>query len=663
MTKQARTRWMTLRLHPSQNPLLTLAVILAVLAAWVCAPAGAQPTNDQPKSDPAAIPEMNVGAKDYPDADAIFLRREQTWTLDKDGTLRRRDHQWVKLLDTRAIGPFADPRIDYCVGQDEMTIHTARTILPNGTIMPVPEYAFNQAGPDDVAGWAQYVGWVQTVICFAGIENGCVLELDYEIVSKPGMYSWAEADLRLNEDYPTVLRVVSVTIPDGAPLHYKLEGISPAKKPATKTTPGGGTTYRWTFDKLAAAPGEPQSLPWPKRCGRLRFTTCPNAEAWTAVFAQTVEQAAQPTDAIKKFAEAAIEKEPNAVEQLRKVTKKLSDSFNFIGSWKAMHPPACRPAGDVLNANYGNPLESAALLAAALNSLGIKSSVEIAVNAESWDATVPTESAFAGVTILVESPDGPIRVHPQHGILKNPGKWGRRWVLAKDASGKLLSTYLASRGEEGASRLVIGGKITIGADGQVAGDLRIRLTGGFYDPENLESSSQQAAFIRSLVGRVVQDADVSSHAITTLSPETLQATARIASKGELKAVGKSRILRLGDGPAFLGDFPLPLGRSYRSTDVDVGGTIEEDIDLIVELPKDWVPEALPPAIARTQGDWGVIERTVVVDGTTLRIRRTVTIAEKLIPAENFSEVRERINHLRGKADGMLVVGPAAKPTE
>jgi len=194
--------------------------------------------------------------------------------------------------------------------------------------------------------------------------------------------------------------------------------------------------------------------------------------------------------------------------------------------------------------------------------------------------------------ILVESPDGLIRVHPQLGIIKSPGKWGRRWMLGKDDGGKLTTTYLAARSENVTNRLEIGGKITIGADGKAAGDLRIHLTGGFYDPENLESGSQQAAFIKGLVGRVIQESDVSSHAITTLSADVLKATANIASKGELKAVGKSRVLRLGDGPAFLADFPLPLGRTYRSTDVELGGTIEEDIDLVVEFPRGWVPEAL-----------------------------------------------------------------------
>jgi len=68
-------------------------------------------------------------------------------------------------------------------------------------------------------------------------------------------------------------------------------------------------------------------------------------------------------------------------------------------------------------------------------------------------------------------------------------------------------------------------------------------------------------------------------------------------------------------------------------------------------------------VTRTTGDWGTIEQTVELDETTVRLRRTVTVAEKTISAKNFPDMREKINHLRGKADGVLVVGPAEKPTE
>ena len=138
-----------------------------------------------------------------------------------------------------------------------------------------------------------------------------------------------------------------------------------------------------------------------------------------------VNRAAQPDDSIKQFAEAAVEDEADQAQRVRKIAKKLQDSFNFVNSWKTMQSLKCRDAADVLRSNYGNPLESAALCAVALRSLGMDAVAEAAVDATVWDEGVPTHSVFAGVVVVVNLPDGPMYVHPQQGVFENPGSWSR----------------------------------------------------------------------------------------------------------------------------------------------------------------------------------------------------------------------------------------------
>ncbi|MBU0717468.1 MAG: hypothetical protein KJ749_04400, partial [Planctomycetes bacterium] len=60
-----------------------------------------------------AAPDLSISAARYADEDAIIFRWEQHWALDKDGTVHRRDRQWMKLLNTRPIRDYADPRIDF----------------------------------------------------------------------------------------------------------------------------------------------------------------------------------------------------------------------------------------------------------------------------------------------------------------------------------------------------------------------------------------------------------------------------------------------------------------------------------------------------------------------------------------------------------------------
>ena len=79
-----------------------------------------------------AAPDRSIGAAQFPADDAIILKWEQHWTMDRDGTIHRRDHQWVKLLNTRPIRRYGDPRLDFVNDRDELIIHTAQSHLPDG---------------------------------------------------------------------------------------------------------------------------------------------------------------------------------------------------------------------------------------------------------------------------------------------------------------------------------------------------------------------------------------------------------------------------------------------------------------------------------------------------------------------------------------------------
>lgn len=629
------------------------ALLMWVLLAAVL-PCYAQPVRGG-AGQTTAGPDLTIGVKQHPDSDAVILRWEQSWTLDKDGTARRRDHQWVKLLNQRAIGRFADPRIDVCDGLEQLTVHVAQTLLSNGKVLPVPAYSFNLAAPDDVGGWPEYAGWQQQVICFSGIEDNAVVELDYEIATQAGVLPWLEADLRLHDECPIVERVVSVAVPDGVELRFHLDGV-PATEPV-KTPAGGVATYRWTFKDLAAIPTEAQSPRWEKRFGRLRFTTCKSGDEWAGAMLKKAVAAIKPDERVKKFAEMAVEQERDDLERIRKIAGKLRDSFTVVDSPKAIRSLDCRDAAEVLRANYGNPLEAAALLAAALRASDIQTGVEVAVDAAAWDEKTPTMSAFAGAVVVAESPGGPVRVHPQQGVLRSPGAWGRRHLLGMDSAGGIKKSYAAVRGETEPSKIEIGGKIVVDQDGKASGDLRISLTGLFYDPAGVETSAAQESLVKGMVGRVFSGAVLKGHSITTLSDEALGAKASVATAEALKSHEKKYILKLGDGPAFLPEAPLPLGRSARRTDVQVAGRVVEDVDITIELPEGWTAVVIPTPLPEVKGGWGSVKQEVVVDGKFVRFHRMAAVASDIIPAKDFAALREAVNELRTEAARTLVVGP------
>ena len=72
-----------------------------------------------------AVPGGDVDAARFPEAGAVILSWDQDWTLLDDGRIRRREHKLIKLLKRRAIRAVADPRIDFCDGREQLTIHLA----------------------------------------------------------------------------------------------------------------------------------------------------------------------------------------------------------------------------------------------------------------------------------------------------------------------------------------------------------------------------------------------------------------------------------------------------------------------------------------------------------------------------------------------------------
>ena len=595
---------------------------------------------------PQAPPDLSVGAERYPEDDAIVLRREQHWRIDADGAVHRREHSWIKFLNRRPIRRYADPRIDFNADTDTVKIYEARTHLPDGSIVPVPEYSFNIASPNDVAGWPEYAAWRQRIVSFSGIVTDCVLELDYEVTTRAGVLPWISADLRLHEGDPVMQRIVSITAPRSVNVLHRVNGVDAQSQPARTEAGTGMATLTWTFDDLPGARDEAQSLPWQERCGRLRFTTCPDAVAWTRRVLEEVQRAAEPDEAIAAFAREAVADEPDLSQRLKKLSKALRDTFNFLDSPKTMRSLSCRPGAEVFRSDYGGPLDSGALLIAACRALELEARPALAVDERFFDDDVPTDSSVAGVVAVVETEDGPLYVHPRRGVFHNPGSWGRHTLLSLNGRGELEQTYIRARGEGKMSELSCTGRIELSADGSAKGTMYLTLTGGFSDPAALETAKAQRSRVEALVNRLLTGFKVSDASVTALSEDEFSATVQVETAEALPKIDDQRLLTLGGGPAFLADFPMPTEMSQRRTPVQLAGAFAENVDLTIVLPDEKKALFVPAALPMVRGVWGSIGQNVTADGSTIHLQRKVRLTTDRIAPEDFAPIRNAVNTLR-----------------
>lgn len=603
-----------------------------------------------------ANPEFNINAADFPEDDAVILQWDQYWSLDDDGAVRRRDHRWVKILDSRAIGRYADQRIDFDTATDRLIVHGARTYLMDGTILPVPDYSINVAAPRDVAGWPDYSDWQQRIISFSGIEDGCVLELDYEIVTLPGVLPWISADLRLQADDSTIRRSVTVEVPRSTEVLWLTDNWPMDQDARLRPIGDGRAEYKCLFLRLTGVPNEPQSRPWQERCARAGFTTAGGAEEFCREYLGRVEDAASSHDLITEFAKEVTKDKLTPRDQLEALAGKLRSTFNYVASEKTMRSLRCRDAGEVFTTNYGNPLEAGALLVACCRAIGLEAEPALAVDRRTWDRSVPTDSAFAGIVAVVESDAGEIYAHPQTGVFTNPGNWGHHLLLSLSETGKLLENHIAARGWKGKSRLDMVGRVTLDKDGQATGELKLNLTGGFFDPATLDTSGAQNAIARRLVGRLLDGFEITDCSVTGLSRDEFSSSVQIKTDKALPQLQQARLLSLGDGPVALSSYPLPLGRSQRRTDVQLNGAFAEHVDLTIVLPEGASPMAIPASLPEASGDWGRVAQVTTNDDGTVRVVRDLVVNDDVLGPSDFLTIRQAVNSMRSTRCRYLLFG-------
>jgi hypothetical protein len=620
----------------------------AWMSLLVCSTWAATPTTPS-----AGQPDLSIGAAQYPQADAIILRWDQDWTIGADGGLKRRDHQWVKLLSNRSINRFADPRIEFNADEDEVVVHTVQTYLVNGEVLPAPAYNLNIGAAHDVAGWPAYAAWRERIVSFSGIEPGVTLELDYEVITKPGVLPWVSSDIRLDDDIPIVDRTISVTAPTQVNLAFwsNQPNIAPQRQ-----KDGAAERLVWKIGPLPAAAGVAQAPSWRERSPRLVWTTAGNASAWTKRWLEATPPADTADEAIAAFARKAVEKEQEPAGQLRALAEAWRKRFQLLTGTKTLRRVQAEPPGAVFARNYGNYLESAGALRAGIAALGFTPSPAVAVDEKAWRAEAPADEAFAGIVFKVDLPDGPVWISPEAGYFDHPDGWGGHLLLTLAPDGQIATTGLPKRGAEG-STIAVTGRMKVAKDGKYSGDLRLRLSGAFFSPDDLRTADAQKKLVEGILGRAFRKVELASFAMQNLSPCEFEATVKLAEDKTLPARAKGFALDLGDAPMARKEIPLPLDRSYRDLPVDLVGPFREQLRVEVELADGATAAILPAGVAERSGPWGKVSFEAVVKDKALQLDRRVEVVQQRLSAKDFAALREAVLELEAPASTTICIVP------
>ncbi|MDP6418520.1 MAG: DUF3857 domain-containing protein [Candidatus Krumholzibacteria bacterium] len=100
----------------------------------------------------------------------------------RDGRLVYRKQELIRLYSEYAIEHLGDPRIAWDRSRQDLEVLDCRSFLPDGSVLPAPDNAFNPVTPDGMDLNAAFLDLREMVVTRTGLLRGATVWLDYQII-------------------------------------------------------------------------------------------------------------------------------------------------------------------------------------------------------------------------------------------------------------------------------------------------------------------------------------------------------------------------------------------------------------------------------------------------------------------------------------------------
>jgi len=590
-------------------------VVLVALAACSWA---ATIRAESPRGPAVTIPDQ------FKDEDAVILDWEDSVQLGNDGSSTWHEKKRVMIQNDRAIGAFADPRITYNKDCQTVSVLVARTLCPDGRVVEVPKYARNEVSPRDTAGWPAFAPIRQLVLTFSAIEPGAILELEWELTSKPGNGP-QEFEFVVKSPYPILERRVmknGVTVHEAKsvnPLPEEAAGLTSRDRGAIVAISRSSTAKEWARDML----------------GRLEsFAHVEHADLpiddWTSGKADPLDKAAA-------------------------IQEKLAAQLNVVETPPPWVPIERRSADTVWRSHYATPLEAAGLLLLCFRNAGLNCEPLLAVSSDSNELTEAAVSAFG---VALHSRSGTSWWHTTQGHVRDPGPWGgwKRYDKASLESGDAEPPKFRLPDD---SSLEASAVVTLDDKANYTAKLDLKLSGLFLNSA-LRTDEEKKAAINSVLTQLLPDAELGKFTVTSLSDSVFAVSAEAKSTKPLRSVEGQFFFFLPHDSPWTSRFEFPMGRSKRKTALRLAGPFEENISLELKIPEGWSAIAMPHDISHVVGTTASVNQHAANAAGRVTLTSTTAVRKRDLSPEDFAQTRVALSDAQTERARVFAFSPAAK---
>lgn len=303
--------------------------------------------------------------------EAEYKLLSKSWTLHADGS---QEYHYTKELTlythTAMNGLYGESFILYNPEYQELKIHSSYTRQKDGNIVKTPENAFVEVLPQAAADAPAFNQLKEMVVVHTGLELGATIYLDYSIRSKPGYLPEIDLCETLEESSPVKDYQITLSVPEGKPLHYAITNLKTKEKTTVKD---GMKQVSWKLTKRPASSKAPYVSVQAGYIPQLTASSFPSVkEAMEKLRLQYGRTRDLRIPALSKQLTQAAK---NDTEKLQALLSYVVDEVDHIPLSLKETGFRIRPELALLTSAYGTPAEKAGLLAGLLKASGFDAKI------------------------------------------------------------------------------------------------------------------------------------------------------------------------------------------------------------------------------------------------------------------------------------------------
>lgn len=545
-------------------------------------------------------------------SDAVFYKIKKEYILNTDGSYTFKYYH--KLLYNSYFSfhrIYGESFIIYNPEFQTLKVTKSVTRMADGKVVKSPSNAFNEVLPGQAADAPAYNKLREMVVTHVGLEIGAIVELEYELETKPGFMPFFADRVNFYESSPIQDYEVIISIPESESLNHKVTN-KPDDLDYVKRSAKNKKIYAWKARNLSAVSHEPMQPEGMADYPVLTFSTV-DLDAAFNYLKSNLTNGFVPD----KSSQLLLEDNLKGWEKVNSLKNLVVSNMNTYGVQPQFVGYKFRSPEQVWKSNGGTEGEKAILLSALLKNAGFSAQTVLAGYPHILNGKIGYPGAFDKYLVKVEF-QGETRYYSMiDDHVKYPGA---RSVIGINED---ITSLSYENQEPGKRKSSLKTSLIFSGDGILKGTSELTLNS--YDDSkpliSLNPSSFTSEKVIEKIDTIVYRFTIGNSGIKAIKNENYYYF-------ELPAISQGlSSLRLGELP------------TERTTSLELPGKFNESYDYSFILP-DGIKFISPENETVVENNLGFYKIKTTVDGSKVAITRSIEINQHLIKVDDYNNFRE-----------------------